>query len=295
MPNIIDVINARTELQKKADKYYKAIEQTYYDLNPSYPMNVPAGHKGRSSKPCHHNDYVLARAYYRFLRMDAIDIGAINDLVELFSGAFCKESDYESGKTADNVTVISDAWFESRYDFAKYLQEFKYLLETYKQNLTGDAIDYRAILEKRALRLIEEGFTKKIVQEVGDKILADRKESKQENSVISLEQVVKLNDNFDEVGRRSFSFHFDENGSIVEAPETDESKAHRLEYLFKKLSQKEIDDFRALFVSMHFQKSITEDRGKLFSHRLVFADGESVHRERFKESIETIGRRNSSL
>ena len=306
MPNIIDIINKKTELRKKADKYYKAIEHAYYTLNPSYPMNVPAGNVGESSKPYHDFDYDLARAYYQFLRNDA-DIKKINELVEYFSHPFCTESDYrrksKSQESKDQEQqkyfVISDEWYESLQDFFKHLVEYKSLLESFKNSHTGNEIDYRAVLEKHALRFLKEGFTPEMVIEASDKTLADLAEHKlAQPFATTRERVVKLDDAFIGSCRRFCSFRSGPNG-FEEIPERDDEKVSRLANLFEKLSKKEIEDFRATFVGIHYQKTLSEDRGKLFSrhrdHQLLFAGGEAVHRDRFKAVLEDVARRGVRL
>ncbi|MHB1949288.1 MAG: hypothetical protein ACYCQI_14370 [Gammaproteobacteria bacterium] len=302
MPNSRDIINKKTELRKKADKYYKAIEFAYYTLNPSYPMNVPAGNVGESSEPCHAFDYDLARAYYRFLRND-MDVKEINDLIEYFSHPFCSESDYrrkcKSQESKDQEQqeyyVISDEWLESLQDFFKHLLEYKSMLDSFKNSRTGNEIDYRAVLEKHALRFLKEGFTPEMVIEASEKALADREEHKLEQPfAITLERVVKLDDEFIGSCRRSIAFRSGPNG-FEEIPEQDDQKVSRLTDLFEELTKKEIEDFRATFVGIHYQKTLSEDRGKLFSrhsdHQLLFAGDEMTHRDRFKAVLEDVCRR----
>lgn len=301
MPSIIDLIEKRKLLKNKAHTYYSAIERTY--SNSYYPMNVPDATAGKSTRPLHNNDFVLARAYFRVSKKD-IDA----ETRETFSHTFYSESeanlrlaskskeaeskDTESQKDA----VISDEFIANVRDFIEDLTQYQQMRTAFKTIPTRDSIDYRAILEKHALHLIREDFTPEIIMKAGAAVitrLAQREQKSEATFVPNLENLIEIDDKFSSTGVRMIFACIDDGDEYKVAPETEADQSARLTALFRRLGNANvIADFQEVFCSCHFHEHLLKATQELMSRQwrpgMFFSPAQEAHAEKFKATLAEI-------
>lgn len=309
---ILTIIDKKKELDVKADVSYKAIEKWHRESDSGYivdtPMNVPADFMGKSDRPHHKNSFILAKAYFDFLRENDLSANTINEFIEFFSMPFCGSNEYKkiAQQNVDkNFAVIEDTFVGALRDFSNGLSEMKYLLDTLKVDQVNAKTDFDTLLTRYANYLIKNNYNPEIIEAACKKAIenSDQKESQlNDHFDMNLATLYKIDNQFySMMVERAVHFNILNNKVIRIDSSTEEKTSKLSKFLILHLPCDSINHFQSIFNQCYLQNSskpVVKDASKakavkwaaLFSESEGRSKEREEHHQKFSASLDAIRR-----
>lgn len=213
------IIDKKAELDKKADEFYKAIQTHYYvdesGHTANYPMDVSAGHCGKSNDPDHRNAYALVRHYYDFIKKD-LESEHIGQLLKFFSMKVYGSKalmallpilpEHEVTKLNEGgIVLFPDRFIAGFQEFAKGLNELKAMMDAYKLDEQAVVNDLTELFQRQAESLINDGYDLELVMTAYEKAPIAAENKSQGSFDVSLNDLFLISQNFDRTSWRSWA------------------------------------------------------------------------------------------